>query len=270
MAEFESFDIHCYDPDFLTLEWELSSVDVDYHIEIYRSESPEGEWEPIADNITDREIYHDWDVNLNSFNRKHYYKLKYVGETEVESDVEYLRNIPDAEAVDVSRRTTLLLDLYVGTPVFFLIRRGWGAKCPACYDSVTHKTTTSRCGVCYNTSYAGGFFEPIAGKIAKTPAPKTLQFMQLLEKEPDIRTFWTGNYPILKPRDVFVDNHNDRWIIKVVQPTEKMGSIMRQTFSAAHISKSDIIYDIEIPSFYDFTPSRDYHTWLEQTPALPS
>lgn len=267
MAEFESFTVKCFDPDFLTLRWEVSGIPRGsaYTIDIYRSESPDGEWEKITDGITDREIYHDWSVNLHHNYRITYYKA-ICADSEggsAESEVEHLSNPPDAEATDISRRTNLLLELYAGSPVFFLIRRSWGPRCPACYDPIEGKVTLSKCHTCYGTGYAGGFFEPILGYISNAVPTKQIQFKQLFENDLDRRTFWTGNYPMLKPKDIFVDSFNDRWIIQSIKVTQKMDSPLRQIFMATRLSKSDVLYDIEVPSYGDFVPKRDYHIWTK-------
>ncbi len=267
---FTETKVYCFDPDFLTIEWEFDDARLGYIMSLYRSQSPEGPWVLLSDELANRNIYHDWEVNLNSFHNVHYYKLVYHDEEgDVESDSIFLANAPDAIAVDIARRMSLVLDLYNGNPVFFYLRRSWGPRCPNCWDQVTRKQTMSNCPVCYDTGYAGGFFDPIQGYVTNFNPTKELQFKQLYEKEPEIYTFWTNNYPLLKPRDIFVDNMNNRWVIKVVQTTQKMGSILRQNFSAVRVNKKDIIYKIDVPNFGEFNPIRNYHVWSFKEPDLP-
>lgn len=270
MADFSEFTVSCYQPDCLTLHWEISDIPwgATYTVDVYRSESPTSGFDLIAKDITNRDVYHDWTVNLSSFTRPHYYKLVYKDSTdaEVTSEVEWLRNALDAEAADIVRRNLLALELYIGSPVFFLLRRSWGPHCPKCYNPDTHKTTMSYCDVCFGTSYADGFFEPIMGFITNAPPTKQLIFRQLYEHEPDIRTYWTSNYPVLKPNDILVNNMNERWMIKRIQLTQKMGAVLRQIFSAVQIPKSDVIYRVDVPQFGTFIPERDYHYWEYRTP----
>jgi hypothetical protein len=264
MAEFTSFKVWCFDPDFLALNWALRNLDPTYTISVERSESPEGPWDVLNNDVGNRDTYLDWTANLNSKYRMHYYRLKYTGTEELYSSVAFVQNAPDAEAVDVARRMSLALEMYNGTPGFFLISRSWGPRCPKCYDKEQHKVTSSKCAVCYGLGYAGGFFDPIFGYTAKAGLGQKnyVNVSGLFEMDPDARTLWTGNYPLLKPRDMFVDNNNEKWVVKAVNFTEKMGAILRQTFTSNRVPKDDILYKLEVPSLYEFEPRRDYHTWV--------
>lgn len=274
MASFSEFRVSCFDPDFMTLQWAVDGIatGVTFTIDISRSGSKDGPFEPISIGLTNRDTYHDWNINPHSINRMFYYMLTYHGsDGEVlNSDVEYSHNEPDAEAVDIERRISLLLELYTGHPVFFYIRRDWGPKCPKCYDPVQQKTTMSKCDVCYGTGVAGGYFDPILGYVTTYQISRNLRFMQLLEKEDRTQVYWTGNYPLLKARDVFVDNMNMRWEIKNIDVTQKMGSPLRQTFSAVPLPKSNVLYGMDVPSFGEFVPRRDYHVWIQHDPVLPT
>lgn len=274
VASFSTFKVYCFDDRFLTLKWSVDDIPIgaDYSFDIYRSESPEGPWDLIRSGLKNREIYHDWDVNLYNQWRTTYYKIHYIvsGDQPVESDIENVRSELDAIGLDIVRRNNLILWLKNGKPGFFLIERTWGARCSECFNPTAQKITKSHCPMCYGTRYNSGYFEPIFGYVCQLGlGSRESRITPLVELQQGVRQFWTSNYPILKPRDIFIDNNNTRWRIKSVHPTEKLGAVMRQIFSADELQRDDVIYDLDVPNINDAEPIRDYHVWRETAVEKP-
>ena len=279
MIRFSSFQILRLAPRCLSIKWEIENIPAGYteYVTIYRSESPEGPWEPIAEELTDREYFHDWDALVRNPHVTVYYKMTgYVTDGEVppdtedikDSDVEHLRFKPEAKATEIARRMNLLLKQYIGIPVYFLIRKTWGPKCGYCYSKELDKPLTDNCPHCYNTQFYGGYYEPIAGYVANQNIDKESKDFEQIKLAPEETPFWTSNYPELKQGDVFVDSQGTRWRVQRFSlQTTRLRSKMRQVFTAVRIPPEDVIYEIEVPSLYELEPMRDYYIWESITPA---
>lgn len=269
MASFAKFSVQCFDDRYLTVSWELTSLPSDKAIsfDLYRSESPEGDFEKIATDIPiSRNHYHDSEVNMANKWRTTYYKMMYKedGEDSVESETVHIENPLDAEALDIVRRQNLVLQLKAGRAGFFLIERTWGPRCTRCYNTTSGRNMDPDCPECFGTKYIGGYFEPIFAYVSQSGlGSRKTQITPLMELQQGMRQFWTSNYPILKPRDIFVDNMNRRWRLRHTYLTEKLGAYMRQIYAAEELPKGNKIYDVEVPNLYTFTPVRDYHVWVE-------
>jgi len=272
MIRFSSFDVLVYVPDCLTLKWEIENIPAGYteSVNIFRSESPEGPWEPIASDVSAKEYYHDWGAHIDHPHVTVYYKLTGTvsdgGDPEdiKDSEVEHLQYEPDAITKEVLRKENLLLEQYVGFPVLFLVQRTWGPKCVACYDEVLGTGTSSTCEVCYNTKFTGGFYDPIPSYVAFSSAGKAEQTVGPIITGTDMRSFWTTNYPDLKRGDVMIDPQNIRWKIEGVKmQTARLGAKMRQMFSAVKVPPEDVLSKLDVRNIKKLTPTRDYHIWKE-------
>jgi len=265
MAEFSSVRVVAYHPKYMTVHWEIAGIPsgATYTIQLLRSESPDGPWQPIAANLSGRSFYHDWEANQYNLRRRHFYKLIYDDGIDIVHSTPCTNlNTPDAIAFDIIRREQLALNVLSGRPGFFLIERTWGAPCTFCYDDVRQKTTISDCPHCYGTRYDGGYFEPVFGYVSQQGlSDLNQQAMPTAEIQQVTKQFWTSNSPLLKVRDIFVDAENNRWRIMSISHTEKLGAYMRQIMAMSELPKGHIAYDIVVPNLYTFRPVRDYHIW---------
>ena len=276
MTRFALFDVLQLAPRCLTLKWQLEDIQPGHteHLTFYRSESPDGPWEPIGDSITGREAFHDHDANIYHPNVTVYYKIKGYTEdaggttiTIKDSKVEHLRFKPDRVALNIIRQQRLLLRKLNGTPGFFLIRKTWGAKCTACYNEKLDKVMTSDCGICYNTKYVGGYYEPVPGYCASSNKGKDQKGGEDMDFSTSRLALWTTNSPELKKGDVWVDAIGKRWIVdKIDTQTTKLRTVMRQLFVADEIPADDRIYEIPVPLVYSLEKLRERHYWDTASP----
>ena len=276
MIRFKSLDILLYVTNAFTLKWEIENIPSGYteRVNIFRSESPEDGWEPIAEDITGKEYFHDWTARMRNPTITIYYKLTgYVtdgadpADTEdiKDSDVEHFRYEPDAIAQEMIRRNNLVLQYYSGFKCQVLIKKTWGPQCVACYDDTLSANTSSNCSVCFNTKFMGGFYDPIITYIAFMEGSKDLRNLGIVTTAPDIRPFWTTNTPELKKGDVFVDNMNNRWKVEsIAKDTTRLGTTVRQLFSAVKVPPDDVLSKLDVRNIWKFTPKRDYHIWVEK------
>jgi len=272
MLKFKSFDILLYVTNAYTLKWEIEDIPPGYteSVNIFRSESSDGPWEPIAEGISGKEYYHDWTARMRNPDITIYYKLtgKVTNGVDTQdirnSDVEYFRYEPDASAQEMIRRNNLVLQFYSGFKCQVLIKKTWGPMCVDCYDEVLSSNTSSSCETCYNTKFAGGFYDPILTYIAFTETGKERRDLQIVTTAPDMRQFWTTNVPELKKGDVFIDNKNVRWKIEEIKmDTTRLGTIVRQLFTAVKVGPDDVLSKLDVRNIWKFTPKRDYHIWKE-------
>lgn len=272
MIRFKTFDVLLYVTNAYTVRWEVENIPAGYteRINVFRSESRDGPWEPIASDITGKEYFHDWKARMRNPNITIYYKLTgYVtdgADTEdiKASKVEHFRYEADAVAQEMIRHNNLMLQFYSGFKCQVLIKKTWGPKCVACYDDVLSANTSSACEICFNTKFAGGFYDPILTYIAFTESGQDLRDLGITTTSPDVRAFWTTNTPELKKSDVFVDNKNIRWKVDIIKmKTSRMGTTIRQLFSAVKIQPDDVLAKLDVRNIWKFTPKRDYHIWKE-------
>ena len=53
------------------------------------------------------------------------------------------------------------------------------------------------------------------------------------------------NFPPIRTRDIIVDDRNQRWIVKQVRKTEKLGYVIEYNAQCSLIAHDDQIYDLE-------------------------
>jgi len=276
-VRFRSFDVLKYVNDAFTLKWEIENIPAGFseRVNVFRSESQGGPWEPLASDISGKEYYHDFTARMRNPEVTIYYKLTgYVTDggappntQEIKaSRVEWFRQAPDAVAAEMIRRNNLLLQYYSGFKCMILVRRTWGPHCVACYDSVLGTGTSADCPECFNTKFHGGFYDPILTYVGFMEAGQARRDLQVLTTAPDVRQFWTTNIPELKKGDVLIDNQNQRWKIEAVRmKTSRMGTTVRQMFNAAKVPPDDVLTRLDVRNIWKFTPKRDYHIWVEKS-----
>ena len=276
MIRFKSFDVLLYVTNAYTLKWEIENIPSGYteRVNIFRSESEDGPWEPIAEDVTGKEYFHDWTARMRNPLITIYYKLTgYVTDGGAPPDtedikdsyVEHFRQERDAVAQEMIRRNNIELQFYSGFKCQVLIKKTWGPRCVACFDEALSANTSSKCEVCYNTKFMGGFYDPILTYVAFMEGNAQLRDLGVTTTAPDIRAFWTTNTPELKKGDVIVDNQNQRWKVdRVVMKTARMGARVRQQFTAVKVPPDDVLSKLDVRNIWKFTPKRDYHIWIEK------
>lgn len=281
MVRFKTLQVLQLAPLCLAVKWELENVPAGYTevLKIHRAESPEGPWELIAENISNREYYLDWDANVHNPLVTVYYKVTGIitdggsppDEEDIkDSSVEHLRMPQDAATLEIVRRFNLVLEQpYIGTPGYFLIKRTWGARCE-CYDTTLGKNMGSDCPRCFNTGLFGGYYTPIMGYVAEERNTKTLARHGFINIAVDEQVLWTTNYPRLKVGDIHVDANNNRWALtKLARLNMRLHSVVKQIFVAKEIPHEDVIYKIHVDDVFRLEPVRDYFIW-RSIPTLTS
>jgi hypothetical protein len=267
VAFYEYARVRSVKPDAFTLEWKLDDIDdpSTAKFTIKRSESPEGPWTTLIEDLQDVFVWDDFSGGFNAEFRKFHYIIQCEDVVEgktFDSEVLKLGNLPDAFTKRIIRLNEEQ-DLKVkgGYPVYFLPLRTWGLNCPVC--GRRGKAQESHCEACYGTGMARGYFTPIKAMVAQSDVPVEKIYRstgQVIEEE--IQVFWTSSYPELKEDDVMVDAQNKRWkLLSGIKKTQKMGFIIRQIFAALALPRSHVIYRLPVTIDFIFKPEGGSHVW---------
>lgn len=148
----------------------------------------------------------------------------------------------DYASREINRRKRIVLDQYSSQEYILLKRKTNGQTCPAHYDDILGRTTTSKCEVCYDTGFAGGFYSPIEFKAQINEGPTRSQIMIWGNWQDQDAILTTTATPLMAPRDVIVDELNRRWEVVTVRSYNKALYTQEQSAQLRQIEKGDIIY----------------------------
>lgn len=253
MLEFASLTVDCWNLDYLVISWSIKPTVEDinnYTFSVWRSNSPDGNFTKIADDLVNAFVYKDPSVNLKHRWRKYYYKVH----VDPENDPHYSPWIgpatkedkPDVVATEIVRRNDLLLNNFVGRDAQLYIKRTWGQRCSVCWDTVKQRKLKSSCEVCYNTGFVQGFFNPIPIKINFSPSPEMVRQANF-EQQPDATNAWMSNFPHVSPKDIIVENGFIRWRVAQVSFTQKRRVKVHQVMQLVRVNQNDVEYKMILP-----------------------
>ena len=240
--------------DSVYLSWELDpgSQVQDIHrwlFHVDRSESPGGPWDDLTPaGMEDRYNFIDSAVDISYPTRVYHYRIRAVDkETGDESLSAVFTPGPDdldPVAREIRFREAVYLQKIVGRRVVLLPRRTFGTRC-GCYDPVLGKRLRSHCQVCYDTTYLGGYLQPMLIWVQFNPSPKHLQFLQNMVLAPEQATAWTLHAPRIKINDVLVEEDSTRWrVASIPQVTTRLRVPVHQEMLLTRIPPGDIEYDV--------------------------
>lgn len=262
-------NIRCssYDRDSIIIGWEYADTVEelsDYTVAVLRSESAEGDYEAVSDELDAGEVasFTDESVNLLSKIRPYHYRVRLTkgedsqvyGSTPHEKVLSedaavggvVLEALPDLIAVEAQRRFELTLREFIGRRVLTLVQRTFGTYCTTCWDKLKGRRTTSNCRTCYGGGYTGGYYQPIETFAAKMPTALVAQLTPILELQPHDAMMWFSVRTRLKPRDLVIDTEGMRWRVLTVQRSEKLWALTRQTVQLRALSRDQVEYDIAV------------------------
>lgn len=267
-------------PNAIFVQWTItpdSNTSGPFIVKLARSGAPEGPWETVADSLLDTYQYLDKDFNLPppdfvgdersglqmfSLSRDVYYQITVIPPTgpTFTSD-------PTPVEPGLDRRTRLFKRKILhdestafkhlnGIPIIALKRRHWGTRCRDCYDSDLREGTKEHCARCYGTTFEGGYWAPLSIRGRRSTQPVQTQMTSKGKSEQKVVTFTLLDYPHLEQDDVLVDlRRNERFIVRLVSPTELKTVIVHQAITASYIEHGAVEYDIKVdprtvPSLY--------------------
>lgn len=252
MLEIRNFKVRSLELDYLDLFWEINNISedaYDYTLVVERSESPEGPWDQLSVEFSDRYFFRDINVNLLNKFRHYYYRIKITKKSDSSitySDLAQQIHRPDLIALEVRRLESLLMQEFIGKKVWFFPRRTFGQRCPNCWDKVTSQRTISSCLTCYDTSWTRGYMDPIECWMQFDPTAKHVENHQLIETQQRNASARMLFFPLAKPKDIIVEADNKRWRVERVSTTQRLRAVLHQELVLHEMPRSDIEYKIPI------------------------
>lgn len=258
MLEVTNIRVRSFDVGYLDIYWDLAPCyeDVlDYEFVVQTSEAEFGPYYDLTPGMVDR--YHVRDNTVrgqHSFYHQRYYRVMVRKRADPSQAQVYpelggakLGAPPDLYALEMARINNLKLQEFMGRKIWVFPRKQSGQRCGVCFDPVMNRKTRASCQVCFDTTWVGGFHQPVQvyGMIV-TPNESTTQ-TNFARVQNENTTLLLGNYPELSDGDVVVEAENVRWRVgNELQKIHKARALIRQQVPIHRIPSSDIEYSLPI------------------------
>jgi hypothetical protein len=245
-------------PSFITLIWHLESSSesfTDYHVDVYKGELPSTvitDYTLIASGISPQShtSYNDFTISgmTNKEDTWNYCIRVINNNTGV-----YSTSIPiainvqrDYVAKYIIKHRELVFNKLSGHDFFILKRKTYGTYCTACFDTTLQRTTNSKCPVCYDTRFIGGFYSPyrVRGQFNNNPPRHQLTTFGDWQDNDGILVM--SNTPVVAPGDIIVDQFGKRWNVVTVKTTNKALFLISQQLQVRQIETDSVVYTIPI------------------------
>lgn len=235
------------------LSWEIADTYADprdFTLQVLRSESPEGPFDPVSPEFEDRYLFVDADIPVGDHHRVLWYKLRITAKatnTVTETEVAAVEPEADLAAQYIRRVQMTGLTQVFGRQVWFFKKRTFGMRCPSCFDRDTGQRTRSMCLSCYDTGFLRGYMDPIEVWMQIDPTPKNHEVRDMQTVQVNVATARMGFYPNVSPGDVVVEAENKRWrVMPGVQRSERLRAVVHQELTMRQIQEGDIEYKLPI------------------------
>lgn len=247
--------IWSYSDRSVNLFWTIKFLEGPFVFDIYRGASPSS-LELIAENIIINS-YIDDDLEMFTKNRNWMYKV--IGREidtsrAVESEVKHEHYEKDKKYADLVRRDRLVLQPVrpgkrpiVGVKSFVYIEKTFGERCEECWDDIKRLVRDAQCQSCYRTGFEGGYFDPILFYADYDPDPKIVNLTRYFELQSTQIGAWTSNFPPISPRDVIIEESNERWRVAGVKVIEYRRKRFRQFLQLEHLERSEVQQRLPYP-----------------------
>lgn len=248
----ENLKVRSLDVRRMEVSWDTTDAYADprdFTMEVQRSESPEGPFDPVSPPFEDRFVFVDSSIPLAENSRQLWYRLKIVHKASQSTDFTEARTNdadPDLVAQYIRRTQMVGLTQAFGRQVWFFKRRTFGMRCPSCWSAQLGQRTRSRCESCYDTSFLRGYFDPIELWMQIDPSPKQKTATEYQVQNQITTTARTGFYPNISQNDVLVEAENKRWRVIGVTQTERLRATVHQELTLVSINTTDIEYRLPI------------------------
>jgi len=239
-------------PGLFEITWELNKGD-SFHgnrYQILRSENRFSGFSEICEPFIDRTVYLDSPPRTGRI-PSWYYKVRLYDEsdgyTDWPTDGVSPEPVLDKEAFAMARNEYLGLRVG-GREIICLQKIRAGIRCDECFDTVTQKKTKSKCLKCYDTTFVGGYANPIKvyGKISgimDTNEQQKYGTTQLKRATGELPC-----YPLMYPDDLILEDNNTRWFVsEPFEHVRKRDSIIHQTMTLLSAPLGHVVHEMELP-----------------------
>lgn len=249
----DSVYLTAYELFKVTVEWIIQDTLLNpslFTFFVERSGSPSGPFERISGGLKNEYVYTDNGAPNFSKQNTLFYRIAISKDSVNEiyySRAEDYHNKPDFTALEIAHRNKLLLTREVGVSCVVYKRRHWGKRCLECWDIKLSRRTKTKCSVCYDTGYEGGYWSAVPAMINFSPTQSMVAQTPWGKLEPNATTVWMGNYPPMEPEDIVVEvAGNKRWVVKNFDSKEKRRFVLKQILQVEELSKGRVEYGLPI------------------------
>jgi hypothetical protein len=249
--DFQFVNVFRPGPGIQAIRWALQPTSWDYadlSFLVFRSQSPTGPWDELAEIEPGRWQFHD--QSAPGINRNFYYLIRIVsrnGRGYRDSRAARLEHDPDHIALEMVRKKNLFLQNRGGITCAALLRKTWGPHCSRCWNPERQTPTDKDCPECFGTGYAGGYMNPVEMPCLFNPPEKAI-LRAGMPHELGQTYCELANYPNLDSDDIIVDRYmNIRYQVVHVRPTTHRMYPVSQLVRLLRVDDADIIYSLEVP-----------------------
>jgi len=258
------------DLNYTRLVWELRVTGedpLDYDFYILRSGSAAGPFDVLAGPIRyDTYEFLDGDVYHQNKFRRYFYRVRAVhrGSGQVREyphdSAAWVKARPTLIATELRRQERVLFREFSGRRAVLLPLRRFGRRCPRCWDPVAGRKVISQCLTCFDTTYVGGYLQPIEIFIQIDPSPKVQQNNAHGREGQDNTRARKSSFPPTMVGDVIVEAENIRWRITQVSTTQRLRAVAHEELQLHYIVPDQIEYEFPIfwPEDFEASPAREF------------
>jgi len=219
------------------IEWDMlpgsgESVD-DWKFQIHWAFDPASGLLPVTDENDDPieidgavgPLVYDHLPKQYDFNKDRYYKvlaiLKSDENTNFFSGQVFIGMYSDGHHETMRHAEDTLYTMYHGEPCLIIKRKAFGARCPTCWSPQRMQMIRTHCDTCQGTGYVTGYYQPIAIQVSFDSDPKKSDSQKEWENVYDTKRARLSNYPLVRPKDLIVNqDDNKRYVISHVETTK--------------------------------------------------
>ena len=226
----------------------------DYGVFLWRGETPTydtASYTNIASGLASDYSYRD--ATVSGFRYHQWREIYYTAIPHELATITTLGDVPTPDAIDtdmdnqareIIRREAYTLDpRYGGISTKILKRKTYGTHCTTCWDAVIQRQTTDNCQECWDTGWIGGYYPLLTQNAMLSSVVKRTNLLEWTEWQAGDRVMTLGPYPHMAPRDVAVDELDQRWVVKAVRSSQKGLYIINQNAHMRLLNRDHIIYD---------------------------
>jgi len=216
---------------------------LDYEMQVERSESSEGPYQPVSPWFQVYQRFVDTQVPTGDRYRQLYHRIRYRrrgSSTEMVTRPATVEPSASRATLAIRRHLHLLYRNGKGRKAWLLPVRSTGRRCPSCWTEGLDQRTRSRCVSCFDTGWYGGFLHPVEIFIDIDPSASNNTPNQAGNFQQNTTTARMGHYPAVKLNDLIIEGENHRWRVESMSTTEHLRAPLQQNLNLTEVGSSDI------------------------------
>lgn len=245
-------------PSFITLTWFLESTAEnlsDYHVDIYKSELSSAsiaDYDVVVSGISAQNYntYDDYSIRglTNKFATYTYFirVVHNITDAFTSSKPTTVNVESDNDVRYIIKHRELVLNRLSGAWFNLLKRKTYGTFCTSCYDETLQRNTNSKCPVCFDTGYVGGYYLPFKFRAQMNNNPPRQILTTYGDWQDNDAIITMSNSPVLSPGDVIVDRYSNRWAVLTIKTTNKALFLLSQQAQVRQIELDNIVNTVSI------------------------